>query len=323
MLNRRLLLAATLAAPALVLLPRLARAWPDRPIRWIVPFTAGGPTDVFGRLMAERLGTKLGQPVVVENRPGAGTVVANATVARSAPDGYLFAQTISAFTLNPALRPNLPYDTLRDIAPVSQLAISPIVLVGRADFPATNMAELVAYAKGHPGALSFGTAGVGTLSHLSQVLLMRELGLSMTHVPYNGFAQASIDLLQGRIQLINDVWGGARALVQQGQLKVLGVAGLAPVPGAPGLSHFAEVAPGFDIASSFGLIAPAGTPMEAQERVAAALHEALHSAEMAPRLLDFGMVPRGTTPAEYTAWVRADLARWQQVVRETGIKVEE
>ncbi len=320
MLKRRWLLGCTAAALAA---PRLARAWPDRPVRWIVPFTAGGPTDVFGRLLAERLGARLGQPVVVENRPGAGTIVANTAVAHAPPDGYTLAQTISGFTLNPAIRPNLPYDTLRDIAPVSQLAISPIVLVAKRDFPADDMRSLVALAKAHPDGFSYGTAGVGTLSHLAQVLLLREAGISMTHVPYNGFAQSSLDLLAGRIQLINDIWGGARTLVQQGQLKVLGVAGLAPVPGMPPLPRFADVQPGFDIASSFGLIAPGGSPPEILHRVATELHGILHAPEMAPRLLEFGMAPIGSTPEAYADWVATDVARWKRVVSEAGIRVEE
>ncbi len=308
---------------AMLAAPRLARAWPDRPIRWVVPFTAGGPTDVFGRMLAERLGARLGQPVVVENRPGAGTVVANTAVARAAPDGYTLCQTISAFTLNPALRPNLPYDTLRDIAPVSQLAISPIVLVARREFPATDIAGLVAVARARPEGLSYGTAGVGTLSHLALVLLMQQAGIRMTHVPYNGFAQASLDLLQGRLDMVIDIWGGMRTHVQSGALKVLGVAGLAPVPGAPGLPKFADVQQGFDVASSFGLIAPGGTPGALLARVAAELKAILHGPEMAPRLLDFGMVPVGSNPDEYAGWVAADVARWRKVVQDAGIRVEE
>jgi tripartite-type tricarboxylate transporter receptor subunit TctC len=320
MLKRRLLLGASVAVLAA---PRLARAWPDRPIRWVVPFTAGGPTDVFGRLLAERLGARLGQPVVVENRPGAGTVVANAAVARAAPDGYTLAQTISAFTLNPALRPNLPYDTLRDIAPVSQLAISPIVLVAKRDFPADDIAQMETLARARPDGLSYGTAGVGTLSHLAQVLLAQLAGIRMTHVPYNGFAQASVDLLQGRIDMVVDIWGGMRTHVQAGTLKVLGVAGLTPVPGAPGLPRFADVHPGFDIASSFGLIAPGGTPGELLARVATELKTILYGPEMAPRLLDFGMAPVGSNPDEYASWVATDVARWQRVVKDAGIRVEE
>ncbi len=320
-MRRRHLLGAIMAA-GMPLPPARAQWRPDRPVRWIVPFTAGGPTDLVGRLLAERLAARWGQPVVVENRPGAGTVVANTAIARSAPDGLTLGMTISAFTLNPVLRSSLPYDTLRDIAPVTQLAISPVVLAAHRGLAADSLPEMVALARRTEGGLAYGTAGVGTLSHLVMELLARRAGVRLVHVPYPGFAQSLPDLMQGRIAMITDVWGGMRPHVQSGEMKVLGVAGKAPVPGAPGLPRMADTYPEIDVSSSFGLIAAAGTPAPVLERIAADIRAVLHLPEVQARMTEFGMVPVGSTPAEYAAWVRADLERWQRVVREANIRVE-
>lgn len=316
-MHRRLLLAAPLAAPALT---SAARAQTARPVRLIVPFPPGGPTDVFGRILAERLAQRWGQTVIVDNRPGAGTIVGTQALTQAAPDGQTLAVAISAITVNPALRDDLPYDTLRDIAPVSLAARAHVALVANPSLGARDLAAMIELARRTPGGLSYASPGNGTLVHLAGELLARRAGAPLVHVPYQGSAPALTDVLAGRVPLLFDVWHSVRPHVEAGRLVVLGTGSDTPIPTHPDLPRISQSFPGFVVTSTFGVIAPGATPIAVRERIAGDVRAVLADREVAARLADLGMQPVGAGPEEYGAFIAADIARWRGVVREAGIR---
>ncbi|MCX7372832.1 MAG: tripartite tricarboxylate transporter substrate binding protein [Alphaproteobacteria bacterium] len=311
-MRRRILLGAALAAPALAQSPR--------PVRLIVPFPPGGPTDVFGRILAERLAARWPQPVIVDNRPGAGTIVGTQALVQAPPNGQTLAVAISAITVNPALRDDLPYDTLRDIAPVSRVANAHVALVANPALGARDLAAMVELARRTPGGLSYASPGNGTLVHLAGELLARRSGAALVHVPYPGSAPALTDVLAGRVPLLFDVWHSVRPHVEAGRLMVLGTGSEGPIPTHPNLPRIADTYPGFAVTSVFGVIAPGATPPALRERIAADIRAVLAEPETAARLADLGMLAVGSTPDEYGAFIAADIARWRDVVRAAGIR---
>ena len=322
-MNRRHLLAAIAALPA----ARSAAAqggWtPDRPIRLVVPFAPGGSTDVTARLVAEAIAPRLGQPVVIENRPGAGGNIGSESVARAAPDGHtLVMGTSSTHATNPALYRNLPYQPLRDFAPVAQVAFIPNLLVVHPDVPARDLPALIALGKARPGSLNFGNAGSGTSQHLSAAMIASRAGIEVTHVAYRGGAPAVTDLLGGKIQAMAAPLVEVIAHVQAGRLRALAITTARRSSLLPDVPTIAETIPGFEVALWNGIFAPAGTPPAAVQRISTAIAEALRTEEMRARLAQQGSEPVGSTPAQFTAFIAAEIPKWAELVRISGATVE-
>jgi tripartite-type tricarboxylate transporter receptor subunit TctC len=324
-ISRRLLLGAApgaLAAAALAR-PALAQAWPTRPVRFVVPFDPGGATDTITRLVAARLSTTLGQSFLVENRSGAASIVGTQMVARSPADGYTYVVGTAAFPGNAALRRDLPYDTLRDLAPVVMMATAPTFLMIHSSVPANTFAEFIAHAKANPGRITYASPGVGTFPHLAAEMLALQAGLRMEHVPYRGSAPALTDLVAGRVLCtISDLIGTADHL-RAGTIKVLAAASAQRsqlMPNTPTMNE-AGLA-GYDAESWFGLIAPAGVPGEIGERLADAVIAVLDEPATRQRLADLSTAPRPMRPAEFSAYVRRDIEKLTEVVRLANIRVE-
>jgi tripartite-type tricarboxylate transporter receptor subunit TctC len=288
-------------------------------MRLVVPFPPGGATDIFARLLAERLSAALSARIVVDNRPGGGTVIGSQAVARARPDEGLLGIVVSAHTINAALRHDLPYDTLRDFTAVTQLARAHIVIVAGAGFPATTLADALALARGRD--VSVATPGIGTVMHMTLELLARESGARLVHVPYSGAAAAVGDVAAGRVDLMIDPWVSARLGVEAGRLKVIAATGAASVPGAAWIPRVAEVLPGFSTYSVVGLVGPAGMDGAATDALAATMRAVLHDPALAPQLLAMGLEPVASTPAEFRAFVAADIARWRALATERGIRI--
>jgi tripartite-type tricarboxylate transporter receptor subunit TctC len=259
--RRRFLRLAGLAAASSAISRRAsADTYPSRPLRWIVPFPAGGSTDLIARLMGEWLAARLGQPVVIENKPGGGTNIAVQAVVNAPADGYTIGIAVSSHVINPSLHKTMPYDTLRDLAPVSLLSFQSIVMTATPALEASDVPSLVALAKRTPGGLAYASPGIGTMTHLAGELFARAAGIPLTHVPYNGGAPATTDVMAGRVPTMFDIWYGARPTVAAGKLKVIGVLDPKRMAERPDIMTFAEVYPGLEVKSSLGLVMRGTTP---------------------------------------------------------------
>jgi len=325
-LRRRLALAALLAAAPLAALAQggaePVTAWPSKPVKLIVPFAPGGPTDIVARLLAEKMQGVWKQPVVIDYKPGGGTTVGTQFVARSAPDGYTLGMAISAHMINPSLQPNLPYDTTKDLTGVSQLALSHFGLFAHPSQPFNSVAELIAYTKKNPSKVSYATPGVGTGTHLAGEMLNHLAGLDMVHVPYKGSAPAQQDVIGGRVPLLFDVLFSAQPFVKDGRLKVLALASPRRSATSPEIPLIAEAVPGFSAMSIIGVIAPAGVPRELLAKMGADIAQGVKSPELTQRMVSLGMEPVGSTPDEYNALIRSEIEKWQGVVKKAGIKLD-
>ncbi len=296
-----------------------AQGFPSRPVRLIVPFPPGGPTDAFARLLANRLQDTWKQPVVVESKPGAGTVVGTDFIAKSPPDGHTMGMVTMAHVINPSLRKNLPYDTLKDLAGVTQLSVLHLLVAARPGLEASTPAELIALAKKQPGKITYGTAGAGTSSHLGAELLNSMAGIRLVHVPYKGSAPAQNDLLGGRIDLIVDPMQPALTqYAKAGRIKNIALMGAARTPLAPEIPVFSENVPGFDAIGMFGLVVAGGTPRELVSRIHADIAAVIRTPELNERMLQFGMDPVASTPEQFDAFVRKEMEKWAPVVKATG-----
>ena len=310
-----------------LLLPGLARAqsWqPTRPLRMIVPFAPGGSTDVGGRIIAERMGETLGQPVVIENRTGAGGAVGIEAAARSASDGYtMLVATNGAFTLAPHLGLMRSVDVRRELAMVSLIFTTDVIVVVHPSLPVRTLGEFVAYAKANPNRLSFATSGVGTGTHIFTELFMAVAGIQMVHVPYRGSGQAMSDLVNGTVQVMLDQPASSIAQVRAGSIRALGTSGPQRLPLLPELPTFTEAGLAPATVQSWGSIAvPAGTPPAAVARLGAAVREAVSHPPVVSRMAGAGLDAVGNTPAEMEAMIGREYERWGVVIRERGIKVE-
>ncbi len=303
------------AAPAHAQAP-----YPDKPIRLVIPFAAGGGTSVIGRLFANGMGADLGVSFVVDNRPGAGGNLAAEHVARSAPDGYtIFYGTLGIMAINPALYRTVPFDPVRDFAPISRITTAPNVLIVHPDVPATNLQEFIALARARPGALNYGSGGAGTTTHLSGEMLRAMTGIDITHVPYRGDGPAIVDLLAGRVQFMFGNLNGVTALIQNRQVRPLAITSLDRWPTAPGIPTFNEQGvTGYEISGWSGLMAPAGTSPAIIERLHQSVLAALRTPLLRQRLEELGLEAIGDTPAEFSAAMQQDLAKWREVVRVSG-----
>ncbi len=319
--------ALLLVALGAAALPGLASAqaaapWPSKPVKLIVPFAPGGPTDIVARLLAEKMQSVWGQPVVIEYKPGAGTMVGTQFVAKSPPDGYTLGMAISAHMINPSLQPNLPYDTTRDLTGVSQLALAHFGLFAHPSFEANTVAELIAWGKKNPGKLSYATPGAGTGTHLAGEMLNHMAGLDMVHVPYKGSAPAQQDVIGGRVPLLFDVLFSSMPFVKDGRMKVIALSSPKRAVANPEIPLIGESVPGFTAMSIIGVVAPAGVPRDLLRRIGADIGTAVRAPDLSARMASFGMEPVGSTPDEYDALIRSEIDKWNKVVKTAGIKLE-
>jgi tripartite-type tricarboxylate transporter receptor subunit TctC len=311
--------ALTLAAGA-----SMAQEFPKKqPIRLVVPFAAGGGTDVIARVLGAGIGAELHQSVIVENKPGAGTIIGSDYVAKSAPDGYTLLMATFAHAVNPSLQPKLPYDQAKAFAPLSLVGRSPNVLVVRSDRDFKSVADVLAFARANPGKLSYGSFGNGTSAHLAGELFKRLAKVDLTHVPYRGSAPALTDLLGGQIDLMFTTAASVAPYVASGKLRALAVTSPQRSPAMPSVPTVAESGvPGYVAESWYGLYAPAGTPADVVARLNAAIRKSAASETFRKRIADEGIVVIASPPEELARYVAAEEARWGQLVREAHITLD-
>ena len=314
--RRRLVAAAAGVAALAAHGPVAAQSWPSRPLKLILPFPPGGPTDILARLIAGKLGERLGQQVVVEVKAGAGGIIGTEAVARAEPDGYtLLIGTIGTHGINSAIYRRLPYDPIADFAPIALVANVTNLLVVHPSVPAKTLAELLALARAKPGELTFASAGVGSSQHLSAELLKSMAKVDLLHVPYKGGAQAAADAIGGQVNLVFAQVPALLAHLQSGRLRPLAVTSAKRFPGLPELPSFTELGVEYDVNPWFGLLAPAGTPKPVVERTTQAMRKVLNGEELSRRIRGAGAEPGYGTPEECGAVLRRDIAFWQQVRR--------
>ena len=312
--------AALLFAAAL---PLAAQPYPARPIRLVIPYPPGGPTDFVGRTVGQKLTPLLGQQVVVDNRPGAGTIIGSDLVARAAPDGYtLLFGTGGGTFLAPLMLPKVPYDPLRDFAPVSMLVMSPQVLVVHPSVAASSVTELVALAKAKPGVLNFASVGTGTSPHLGGELLQSLAGIRLVHVPYKGTSPAMTDLVSGQVQLMFSSMPTVLALVKAGKLRLLATGGTKRSAVIADTPTVAETVPGFELITWYGIFAPAQTPDAIVKRLNAEIARVLSDADAVERLTAQGLEPVIMTPAEVRRYTETDVTRWARLIKAAGIRAD-
>jgi tripartite-type tricarboxylate transporter receptor subunit TctC len=312
-----------LAAAALLPLAAWAQAYPSKPITLLVPFPPGGPTDLVARVLAKKMSEQMGQSIVIDNKPGANGNIAAVAAAKAPADGYTVLYNTSSITLSPALYKSLTYDVQRDLAPVALTAVVPLALVVNPAVPANNVREFIAYAKANPGKLSYGSAGNGNVTHLAAFQLVRHHDIDATHVPYRGSAPADVDLVAGQIQFMTDTINSVMPFVKEKRLKLLAVTTsqrMSLFPEVPTLSE--TVMPGFEAGAWQGIMVPANTPKAVVQRLNAEINKALQSAEVKEKLALQGAEPLGSSPEEYGAYVKKELARWAAVVKATGVTLE-
>ena len=296
--------------------------WPQRPIKFVVPFAAGGTTTILARLLADRLAQGLGQPVVVDNRPGAGGNVGMDAVAKSEPDGYTLLMGPIGLAINPALYAKMAFDPLKDLVPIGLYAGVPNLLVVHPGVPAQNLAELIAHAKAHPGKLHYASNGNGTSSHLAAEMLKAAAGVDIVHVPYRGGAPAMQDLIGGQVAMLFDQMPAVLPQVQGGRVRALGVSSAKRSAAAPQVPAIAETLPGFDMTVWFGVLAPRSTPAEIVARVNAEMQRVLHDAAFQQQLAGMGVATMGGSAEAFTAYLRSETERWAKVVRDSGARID-
>ena len=300
-----------------------AQAYPSRPVRVIVPLAAAGTGDTLARVVSEEMARLLGQPFLVENRPGSGGVIGMESVARSAPDGYTLLAVSPALVIHAALRPKIGYDPIRDFEPITVIANTHQLIVGHPSVPASNVAELVAYAKRNPGKLNYGSAGTGSATHLNMELFKSMTGTFITHIPYKGSTQSRQDLLAGEVQLSVDGLIPTLPLIRAGKLKAFGLASSHRSGIAPDIPTLAEAGvAGYASDTWYGMAAPAGTPKGVVAALHAAAIKAVHTPAVRERLTQQGAELVGNTPAEFKGLLERELLLWTKVVKDSGAKVD-
>jgi tripartite-type tricarboxylate transporter receptor subunit TctC len=323
-LPRRRFLELAAAAAVLPATPHFARAqvYPARPIRFVVGYPAGGSTDLIARIVGQWMSERLGQPVVIENRPGAGTNLAAQAVVSAPADGYTLLFAASTYAINATLYETLPYNFLRDIVPVAGLAELPLVLDVNTSLPANTLPEFIAYAKANPGRINFASFGVGTIAHLAIELFKLTAGVEVVHVPYRGGAPMIADLLAGRIQAGIDAMPNSLPHIRSGAVRVLAVLPPMRVAALPDVPSAGEVLPGFAVSTWSGVGVPRGTPPEIVARLNHEINAALADTRVKARIAEVGGTPLLYTPAEFDALIRADTEKWAKVIRSAGVKPE-
>lgn len=315
---------AAVAAYALAPASAWAQGFPDKPLRLVVPFPAGGAADMMARGMAQRLGTQLGQQVVIENRGGAGGTTAAELVARAPADGYtLFFATMGTHAINPALYAKLRYDPVRDFAPVALTHTTPRVLVVGAAVPARTVKELIALARQKPGVLTYGSAGNGSSSHLSGALFESLAGVNMMHVPYKGSAPLLTDVLAGRVDMTFDSYTVYEEQIRSGRARALAVTSRTRLSSLPDIPTLAESGlAGYDVSNWLGVMAPANTPKAVIDKLNAALVRAMATPELRRQLTQLGIEPASSSPEEFSQLVRSEISKWQAIVKQSGATLD-
>ena len=312
------MLAMTMSAAAV-----FAQSYPSKPVRIMVPFPAGGPVDSLARVISPKLAEAFGQPVLVDNRPGAGGNLAADLVAKSAPDGHTIGMIDAAFVVNPSLLGKLPYDTLKDFTPAVLVATAPLVLVVHPAVAAKSVRELVALAKSEPGKLNFGSAGNGTAVHLAGEQLRAVGGVDIRHIPYKGACQSLTELLGGQITMVFATQSGIRPHVASGRLRALAITSPKRTQAMPDVMTFAEAGyAAIDAVTINGILAPANTPKDYVQRVNKVVNGALKKPEMQSKLIDLGFEVAGGTPEEFATWIRTEIVKWAKVVKDSGARAE-
>ncbi|MFM1987953.1 MAG: hypothetical protein RJA99_910 [Pseudomonadota bacterium] len=324
-MDRRTVLAAGAALLAGTTGARANEAgWPSRPITFVVPISAGSPTDVMARALAQELAPKLGQPIVVDNKPGGGGLIATTAVQQAKPDGHTYLFTISSHSINPAVRRQVRYDPIKDFTPIGLIGAVPHVLVVGSHVPAANLKELVTLARSRPDRLSYGSAGIGISNHMEGELLASMIGAQMVHVPYKGgSSEARADLFAGRIDTLFDVLANAAPFMREGRLKAIGVAQARRSRLAPEIPTLAESGlPGFDVMPWTGLLGPAGVDPAIVRRLGRVLVETVTEPKMVERLATTGIEAMGYTPEQFAEFLQRDFRQWQDVARKARIEID-
>jgi tripartite-type tricarboxylate transporter receptor subunit TctC len=299
-----------------------APPYPTKPVRMVVPFPPGGATDIIARLLSQKLHELWGQPVIPDYKPGAGTVLGTDIVAKSAPDGHTLGMVITAHVINPSLRPDMPFDTLKDLSGVSLVSTSDIVIVATPSLPAGSMAELIALARQNPGQLSYASPGTGTAMHLIGELIKSLSGIDIVHVPYKGGGAAYPDVMTGRVQLQIDPLFASMQNIRTGKVKAIAVTSRHRATMAPEIPTVAETLPGVEVESIAGVVVPSATPRDLVQRISADIARALRSPDLQERMKAVGLTPVGGTPEAFDAYIRTELARWSEVVKSSGATLD-
>jgi tripartite-type tricarboxylate transporter receptor subunit TctC len=300
-----------------------AADFPTRPVKLVVPFAAGGPTDVVTRILADLLSQRWGgKTVLIENRPGAGTVIATAAVANSPADGYTLLIGSNSLLINPAIGQKLPYDTYKQLTGVSMVATQPVALVANLSFKPNTVPELVAYARAQKEPMNYTSPGPRTSTHLAGEMLKQRAGIEMTHINYNGSAPALTDVVAGRVPIMFDVWHSAKRYVDGGKLKLIASAGAERLADAPNVPTINETYPGFNVIAFNAVIAPVGIPKPVLEKLSADIKAVVESQEFIGKTRHLGIFPKGNAPAELDAWMRSETARWAEIAKAANIKVD-
>jgi tripartite-type tricarboxylate transporter receptor subunit TctC len=299
-----------------------AQTYPTKPVRVVVGFPAGGPADILARLMGQWFSEQLGQPFVIENRPGAGTNIGTEVVVRAPPDGYTLLWVTSVNTTNATLYDRLNFNFIRDIAPVAGFVREPLVMVVHPSVPARAVSEFIAYAKANPGKINMASSGKGTNSHLAGELFKMMTGVNMLHVPYRGAAPALTDLLAGQVQVFFGTSSGSIEYIKAGRVRALAVATAMRLPALPEIPPHGEQVPGFEASAWHGIGAPRGTPVEIILKLNKQIAALLADLKISARLADLGTVPFGVSPSEFGAFISDETEKWAKVAKFAGIKAE-
>jgi len=320
---RHYLRALAVCATMIIAGTPLAQDYPSKPVRVLVPYTPGGITDVVTRITALELGKSLGQTFVVDNRPGANSILAVEMVSKATPDGYTLGTVIAAHAANQTLYLKLPYDSVRSFEQVSLIATAPLIVCATNALPANSMKDLIDYARANPGKLSFASSGIGAAAHLTTELLMSATGIKMVHVPYKGTAPALQDLIGGQVQFMMDTPSSMLPHVRAGRIKSLGMASEKRIAAAPDLPTLVEQGVPVVGGTWVGLLAPAHTPKPIVEKLSRVVQDAMRKPEIKERFAQLGIEPVGSTPAEFTRFLKAEVDKWAQVIRAANVKVEQ
>ena len=300
----------------------LAQAYPTKPVSIIIPFSPGGATDTLGRLLAEKLHARLGQSFVVENKPGAGTMIASNYVAQAKPDGYTLLLAASSLTIAPSVYSNVNYDPIKDFTPVTQVASVVHVLGVNPNLPVNSIQELIDYLRANPGKVSYASVGIGTSTQLEAELFKQMAGVDMIGIPYKGSAPALTDVVAGRVEVMFDAWASTGPFTQDNRIKVLAVTTEQPSASVPGVPPIASAVPGFSAMPWLGLVAPAGTPDQAVQTIYQTVHEIMQEPDTQKRLQSLGLDAIASTPADFATFIAEDLKTWQDVAQKANIKIE-
>ena len=306
---------------ALATTSAFSQTFPEKPMRMIVPFSAGAGSDLLSRMIARKLYEAWGQSMIVENRPGGGTIIGVDAAAKAPPDGYTLVMVTPSFIINATGLKKLPYDSVKDLAPVTLFSTSPLLLVAHPSLPVKSVKDLIALAKTRPGQITYASAGNGSPTHLGMEVF-RSLGAVMTHVPYKGAAPGLTDLLGGHVQVMMTTLAFVKPHVESGRLHALGISTARRASSMPQVPAIAETVPGYEVLNWWGILAPAGTPAAVVTKLNGALVGMLRDADVQDTLAREGIDRAGTSPAEFGAYIRAEIAKWTKVARETGVQLD-